>query len=258
MLDNKWALVTGAAHRVGKNIAETLSKQGSNIFLHYGRSEKDAVATANELRNNGSEVILIQADLSQPKEIENIFSTIISSGNNLDITINSAASFMKKEIKDTKVEQWDSVQNTNLRAPFLIAKKSTELMLNNTGEDKGNIIFVSDLSGIFTWKGYTAHGVSKAGIIHLTKSFAYEFAPEIRVNGVIPGLILPPPNLSVVDEEWKSMVKNIPLRRNGNPQYVSDTIIFMLTNDFMTGNLIYVDGGEHLVGNINHRGSGYE
>ena len=119
-IDNKWALVTGAARRVGKNIAETLSKNGSNIFLHYGRSEEAANTTANELRKNGSEVILIQTDLSQPSEIEKMFSTIRSSGNNLDITVNSAASFMKRNIKDTKVEHWNTVQNTNLRAPLTI------------------------------------------------------------------------------------------------------------------------------------------
>ncbi|MCE7734760.1 MAG: SDR family oxidoreductase [Candidatus Heimdallarchaeota archaeon] len=253
-IENKWALVTGAARRVGKNIAETLSKNGSNIFLHYGRSEEAAIKTANELGENGSEVILIQGNLGEPKEIEAMFSAIQETGNNLDITVNSAASFMKKEIKDTKVEQWDSVQNTNLRAPFLVAKKSAEMMMNNGGTEKGNIIFIADLSGVFTWNGYASHGVSKAGIIHLTKSFAYEFAPDIRVNGVIPGLILPPPSLTVADKEWKSMIENIPLKRDGNPQYVSDTILFMLKNDFMTGNLIYVDGGEHLVGNINHTG----
>ena len=254
-IDNKWALVTGAARRVGKNIAETLSKNGSNIFLHYGRSEEAAKTTANELRKNGSEVILIQADLSQPSEIEKMFSTIRTSENNLDITVNSAASFMKREIKDIKVEYWDNVQNTNLRAPFLVAKHSADLMMNNPGTEKGNIIFIADLSGIFTWKGYTLHGVSKAGIVHLTKSLAYEFAPDIRVNGVIPGLILPPPYLTVADEEWRSMIENVPLKRDGNPQYVSDTILFMIKNDFMTGNLIYVDGGEHLVGNINHMGN---
>lgn len=253
-IENKWALVTGAARRVGKNIAKTLSKNGSNIYLHYGRSEEEATATANELRKNGSEVIMIQADLRKPSDIENIFSTIKASGNNLDITVNSAASFMKREIKDTKVEHWDNVQNTNLRAPFLVAKHSADLMMNNPGTEKGNIIFIADLSGIFSWKGYTLHGVSKAGIVHLTKSLAYELAPNIRVNGVIPGLILPPPNLNAEDKEWRSMIDNIPLKRDGNPQYVSDTILFIIKNDFMTGNLIYVDGGEHLVGNINHMG----
>lgn len=252
-LDNKWALVTGAAHRVGKNIAETLSKSGCNIFLHYGKSKEAAENTAKELRKNGSDVILLQADLTQPTEIDQMFDAIVNSRHGLDITINSAASFLKKNIDKTNVEHWDFVQNTNIRAPFLIAKKSASLMMKNNGHEKGNIIFIADLSGIFTWRGYSLHGVSKAGIIHLTKSMAYEFAPNIRVNGVIPGLILPPPSLSNEDEEWKSMINNIPLKKDGAPQYVSDTIVFLLKNDFMTGNLIYVDGGEHLVGNINHR-----
>ena len=251
-LQGKWALVTGAAHRVGKNIAVNLSKQGCNIYLHYGRSKNAATETADELRKNGSKVELIQANLSDPKEIELIFSQIRSSGNPLDICVNSAASFVKKPVSEFLIEDWDKVQNINLRAPFLISQKSAELMELNSSETKGNIIFISDLSAVFPWEGFSAHGVSKAGIIHLTKTLAYELSPNIRVNGVIPGLILPPPNIN--ETRWENMIKNIPLKRSGDPNFVSDTIIFLLKNDFLTGNLIYVDGGEHLVGSINHRG----
>ena len=220
--------------------------------MHYGRSKDAAEETADELRKNGSKVKLIQANLSDPKEIELIFSQIQSSENQLDITVNSAASFLKKPINDFSVDDWDKVQNTNLRAPFLISQKSAELMGFNYGDTKGNIIFISDLSGVFPWDGFSAHGVSKAGIIHLTKTLAYELSPNIRVNGVIPGLILPPPNID--ETRWENMINNIPLKRSGEPNFVSDAILFLLKNDFLTGNLIYVDGGEHLVGSINHRG----
>lgn len=255
-LHNKWALVTGAAHRVGKNIAINLSNSGCNIYLHYGKSTKAAEETANELRQNGSKVEIIQADLSDPEQIEKLFSKIHSLGNQLDICVNSAASFLKKQVKSVSVEDWDKVHNTNLRAPFLIAQKSAEIMMKNPGNTRGNIVFISDLSGEFPWEGFSVHGISKAGIIHLTKTLAYEFAPNIRVNGVIPGLILPPPNIE--DTRWKGMIDNIPLKRSGNPNFVSDTILFLLKNDFLTGNLIYVDGGEHLVGNINHGRQNHE
>jgi pteridine reductase len=253
-LDNKWALVTGSARRVGKEIVNALSQNGCNIFLHYGRSEESAKSTAKEIENNGSEVILVQADLKESQKIDQLFESIKSSGNTLDITVNSAASFLKKPVQKIESNDWDLVQDINLKAPFLIAQRSASLMAENTGKEKGNIIFIADLSGVFPWKGYSVHGVSKAGIVHLTKSLAFEFAPDIRVNGVIPGLILPPADLKSTDDRWRSMMENIPLKRDGNPKHVSQTILFLLKNDFMTGNLIYIDGGEHLVGNINHLG----
>ena len=135
-LQGKWALVTGAAHRVGKNIALNLSQHGCNIYLHYGRSIDAAEETAQELRNNGSKVELIQAKLSDPNEIDSLFSNILSSQNQLDICVNSAASFSKKPVTDFSVEDWDKVQHTNLRAPFLVSQKSAKIMMHNNGNTK--------------------------------------------------------------------------------------------------------------------------
>jgi pteridine reductase len=112
------------------------------------------------------------------------------------------------------------------------------------------IVNIADLSGIYPWQGYALHGLSKAGIIHLTKVSAYELAPHVRVNAVAPGAVLPPPTIDPDGEFWQNMGARLPLRRVGHPDHVAQTVVFLAHNDFITGAVIPVDGGEHLIGTL--------
>jgi NAD(P)-dependent dehydrogenase (short-subunit alcohol dehydrogenase family) len=115
-------------------------------------------------------------------------------------------------------------------------------------KELGAIVNIADLTGVGAWSGYSHHGVSKAGLIHLTKVAARELAPGVRVNCVVPGAILPPPGMDNDDPRWLAKSARVPLERSGDPSVVADAIVFMIRNHFVTGSVLLVDGGEHLLG----------
>ena len=247
-LKDKAAVVTGGAHRLGKALALALARAGAQIVVHYGSSEDAAQETVKEIRSLGARAIPIQADLRDPDQIGALFAAIESEFGRLDMLVNSAASFVKRPFDETTVEDWQAIMQTNLRAPFLCSQRAARLM-NATPRPAGEpalIVNIADLSGIHPWKGYTAHGLSKAGIIHLTKVSACELAPTIRVCAIAPGAILPPPGMS--EEAWQKLGDRVPLQRTGHPDTIGQTVVFLAQNDFITGAVIPVDGGEHLIG----------
>lgn len=248
-LSNKVALVTGASKRIGKVIAITLALEGAHIVVHYNSSKKEAEETVEEIINIGSKAIAVRADLNKPDAIIKLFKTIENAFGNLDILVNNASNFFKNKFNEITVEEWNKVMNTNLRAPFLLMQQASKLM----GEDDeiGSIVNISDLCGVHAWKKFAHHGTSKAGLIHLTKTAALELAPKIRVNAIIPGLILPPPYMEG-EERWEEMKQENLLKTDGSPQNIADTVVFLCKNDFMTGSLIYVEGGEALLGSKYH------
>jgi NAD(P)-dependent dehydrogenase (short-subunit alcohol dehydrogenase family) len=251
----KFALITGAAHRIGKNIALTLAQNGANIIAHYGKSEEKANETVKEISELGVEAIALRANLNDMREIENMFDIIMDKIGQLHILVNNASSFHKIPFKETSLENWENTLTTNLTAPFLCIRKAADLMnqYNTTGKiEAGVIVNIADLSGVYPWEGYSSHGTSKAGLIHLTKVSAKELAPQIRVNAIIPGPILPPANIGQSSEKWMKMIQNLPLQRSGEPKNISDTIVFLVRNNFVTGSIINIDGGESIIGPINH------
>ncbi len=253
-LHNKVAAVTGGAHRVGKAIALALARAGAHVIVHYGGSESAARATVSEIRDLGVRSIAVHADLRDPAQIERLFAAIEAEFGHLDVWVNSAASFLKRPFDETTVADWQDVMQINLRGPFLCSQHAARLMQNPSAErppdEPALIVNIADLSGIYPWKGYALHGLSKAGIIHLTKVSAYELAPGVRVNAIAPGAILPPPGMSAEGETWQRFGERIPLKRTGHPDYVAQTVVFLAQNDFITGAVIPVDGGEHLIGSL--------
>ncbi len=247
-LNNKIALVTGAGKRIGKAIAISLALEGVNIVVHYNSSKKEAEETVEEIVKIGCKAIAVRADLRKPDSIKELFDTIENVFGSLDILVNSASNFFRTKFDKITVKKWDEVMNTNLRAPFLLIQHASKLM---KGNDMGSIVNISDLCGVHAWKNFSHHGTSKAGLIHLTKSAALELGPKIRVNGIIPGLILPPPYMKG-NIKWEEMKQNNLLKTDGSPQDIANTVIFLCKNDFMTGSLIYVDGGENLLGSKYH------
>lgn len=253
----KIALVTGAARRLGRNIALTLARAGSHVVVHYGSSEQEAEETAAQIRELGVEASLQRADLGEPAEIERLFRSLAERFGSLDILVNSAASFVRRPMTEIPVAEWDEVLAVNLRAPFLCMQRAAELMAESErpANEPGVVVNLVDLSAIQAWPGYAHHGVSKAGLLHLTSLAARELAPAVRVNAIIPGPILPPPGMAIESEEWRRHGERVPLGRTGSPEEIGETVLFLTSNDYVTGETIFVDGGEHLVG-TQHRADG--
>jgi len=251
-LQDKVAIVTGGAHRVGKAIALALAREGAHIVVHYGRSEAAARSTVAEIKSLGVRALPVQADLHDPAQIDALFRAVDEEFGRLDVLVNSAASFVKQPFDTIGLDDWKDVLQVNLRAPFLCTQRAARLMrrAERPAGEPALIVNIADLSGLYPWRGYAQHGVSKAGLIHLTKVSAYELAPEIRVNAIAPGAVLPPPGMDPRGETWQSLGARVPLRRTGHPDYVGQTVVFLARNDYITGALIPVDGGEHLVGTL--------
>lgn len=256
-LRGKVALVSGAAHRVGKAIALALAHEGAHVIVHYGGSAEAAQQTSREIAALGVEAVPIQADLHDPVQIEALFGQVRERFGRLDVLVNSASNFIKEPFDQIRPESWQDALDVNLTAPFLMIQQAARLMNASVKNAPGTvnrpaagnpaaIINISDLAGLHPWRNFMQHGISKAGLLHLTRSAAYELAPTIRVNAIIPGAILPPAHMD--GERWDRMGDRVPLKRTGHPGYIQQTVLFLVTNDFITGAVIPVDGGEHLLG----------
>lgn len=242
-LTDKVALVTGAAHRVGKAIALTLAAEGANIIVHYHGSEAAAQETVHEIKSLGVAAISHRADQSNPAEVAALFAAINAHFGRLDILVNSAGMFQKTDFLDISYEEWQQVLNVNLTGPFLCSQQAARLMLAQQPPG-GAIINIIDNSAFQAWPNFAHHSVAKTGILTLTKLLARRLAPTIRTNAVAPGPVLKEPGRS--DESWAQVAANLPLQRNGTPEDVGRAVAYLAREDFLNGAVINVDGGEHL------------
>ncbi|MEJ2086430.1 MAG: SDR family NAD(P)-dependent oxidoreductase, partial [Acidobacteriota bacterium] len=203
------SLVTGGGKRLGAAIGRSLAKQGSDIAIHFRSSPREAEQTSKELARFGVRCECFKADLTRPEEIEGLFSAVAQSFGRLDVLVNSAASFEKAAIEDIDAAAWDAVHAVNLRAPFLCTRAAAELIRASTRRDNapGLIVNIADLSGLLAWPYYSHHGSSKAALLQLTALTARELSPQIRVNAIVPGPILPPPGMTRESREWLELCK---------------------------------------------------
>lgn len=239
------ALVTGAAHRLGRAIALALAREGASIALHYGGSADAAGQTRDEIAALGVGVRTFQADLADPAQIGPLVEAVLGHFGRLDVLVNSAASFRKQRFDAISADDWDAVMAVNLRAPFLLSQAAARVM-----QRPGLIVNITDLSGLNPWTGYAHHAVSKAGLVHLTKIAARELGPRIRVNTIAPGAILPPPGMDDNDPRWEALLDRTPMKRGGNPEDIGRAVVFLAKNDGLTGVVLPVDGGDNLRGGI--------
>jgi pteridine reductase len=230
------ALVTGAAHRLGKVFALTLARQGFDIILHYHQSSDEALQTRAEIESLGRGVILSQADLTDPAQIQSLVSNL----NALDVLVNSAAFMPSGNVDFLTLENWDTSFDLNLRAPFLLAQECAKKM--NTG---GLIVNITDVGAQKAWSRYPSYTVSKAALESLTKILARALAPQLRVNAIAPGFVLQSDIVSA--EEWQRLINRIPLKRPARTEEVASALEFLLKNEYITGQTIVVDGGYSLV-----------
>ena len=238
-LRGRVALVTGAAKRLGRAAALRLAEEGADVVVHYRSSAADAQSAVAEIEKIGRRGFAIAADLSSVADIKRLFDEAAKHFGRLDILVNSAANFLPSSVVSTTEEVWDASLDTNLKAPFFCAQAAAPLLRRS----KGCIINFADTSGLLGWPGYIAHSVSKAGVVMLTKVLAKAMAPEVRVNAIAPGTITMPGD----PPEWESdFIRLAPLRRTGAASDITGAVVFLVRSEFMTGQVLVVDGGRTL------------
>ncbi|HVN07972.1 MAG TPA: SDR family NAD(P)-dependent oxidoreductase [Patescibacteria group bacterium] len=238
-LNGQVALVTGAGKRIGRSIALALARQGADVAVNYSRSAAAAEQTAAEITAIGRRSLALRADVTRRAEVKRLFAEVESRFGRLDILVNNAGAFFHVPFEQLTDEQWDGILATNLKSQFLCAQAAVPLMQR---QGRGRIINLSSLGGLLAWPGYTHYCVSKAGSIMLTRCLARALAPEIMVNSVAPGTIQfegEPP-----DEDY---IRRVPLHRTGTGDDIAQAVLYLATAEFVTGQVIVVDGGRSLV-----------
>jgi NAD(P)-dependent dehydrogenase (short-subunit alcohol dehydrogenase family) len=238
-LEGQVALVTGAAKRIGRSIALRLAADGADVVINYMASQTEAEALVCEIESTGRRALAVQGDVAQRKDVENIFATIEVKFGRLDILVNNAGMFFAAKFEELTEEQWDHILNTNLKSQFLCAQAAAPMMKR---QGRGHIINISSLGGLLAWPAYTHYCVSKAGVIMLTRCLARALGPEILVNSVAPGTIQFPGETP--DEDY---IQRVPLHRVGTGDDIAGAVAYFATSDFVTGQILAVDGGRTLV-----------
>jgi glucose 1-dehydrogenase len=237
-MTRRTALITGGAVRVGKAIALALAEQGYDIALHYNHSSHEAVQTAEEIKKYGVKAKLYQANLTRPEQCSSLIERVFSE-NDLSILVNSAAIFPETDSVMDGLADWSLVMDLNLRAPLLLS----QAFVDNTPLS-GHIINILDARINRPAGDHLVYRLSKSGLWHLTESLALDLAPNIQVNGLALGAIMAPP--SADQDHFERMSEQIPLNRTGTPKAIGDAVAFLVGQEFITGVVLPIDGGEFL------------
>jgi pteridine reductase len=240
-LAGRVALVTGAGRRVGQAIAVALGEHGARVAVHFNESRAGADQTADRIRAHGSDARVFAADLRGVAACERLVDVVAGAFGGLDILVNSAAVMPRMAIGEVTAAEWDGLFALNLRAPFFLAQAAAKVMVERGG---GAVVNIADLAGLEVWPGYVPHGTTKAGVIYLTRALARTLAPRVRVNAVAPGAVLLP-------EDWPPeagarLARTTPLQRLGSPGDVVRAVLYLLEADYVTGDVLVVDGGRHV------------
>ena len=238
------ALITGGARRIGAAIGKKLHRQGYRLVIHYRHSMDDAQALADQLNvERVDSVKLVSADLNQHKEVELLAEKVCQAFGRLDVLVNNASSFYPTPIGEGTEQQWDDLFASNAKAPFFLS----QALAGELSKHRGCIINIADIHASKPLGQHTIYCMAKAANLMLTQSLAKELAPDVRVNGVSPGAILWPEQEAELSDSGKdSILRQVPLARAGNPQNIADTVAYLLDNDYITGQIIAIDGGRSL------------
>lgn len=234
------ALVTGAGRRLGRAIALGLGARGYRVAIHYNASADGAEATLTELRAAGADGALFRADLAAVAAAGDLAEAVAGTLGGLDVLVNSAAIMKRTPLGDVSAAEWDETFAVNLRAPFFLSQACWP----HLRERRGAIVNIADLAGLETWRAYVPHGISKAGVIQMTRALAHAMAPDVRVNAVAPGVVLLPDAWDPASAE--RLRRTTPLGRFGEPADVVDAVAYLVSASYVTGETIVVDGGRHV------------
>lgn len=233
------ALITGSAHRIGACVAHRLHAQGYNVIIHYHSSDRAAAEQVDEYNTRRpASAAMLGADLGNIDALERLATDASACFGRLDVLVNNASRFHPTPMGDVTLTQWDDLVNTNLRAPFFLSQSlAPELRRHN-----GCIVNITDVYGHRPLANHPVYSTTKAGLIMLTRSLAKELGPEIRVNAVSPGAILWP-DRGLEESAKTEILQSTSLNRLGKPEDIAATVAFLIEADYITGQIIAVDGG---------------
>lgn len=244
-LENKVVLITGGAKRVGASICRMLHAGGAKLMIHYRQSVSEARALQAELNlRRPNSVAIIHGDLLNLAVLPTLVEETVKHFGCLDVLINNASSYYATELGEIGDNEWQDLIGSNLKAPLFLSQAAS----NELVKTKGCIINITDMHVERPKKGYIVYSVAKAGLATLTKSLAYEMAPDVRVNAVAPGPVLWPEDNPQFDEVYrKRVISQTLLKRIGEADDVAKAVRFLIQDaPFMTGQIIAVDGGRSL------------
>ncbi|MBK6455566.1 MAG: SDR family oxidoreductase [Gemmatimonadetes bacterium] len=239
MAERRVALVTGGARRLGAAFSRVLARRGYVVAIHHRQSHAEAAALGAEIASAGGESHTFAADLADPQAPAALVRDVVERCGRLDVVVNSAANMLRTPVGSVTAEQLDEIFALNTRAPFLIAQAAAAAMT-----DGGVIVNMADLAAFETWAGYIPHAMSKAAIVQMTRALARVLAPRIRVNAIAPGVVLLPDGWDGAASEH--LAATTPLRRHGSPDDVMRAFEYLLDAPFVTGEVLFVDGGRHV------------
>ncbi len=242
-LTGRWALVTGAAKRIGASIAAKLHAAGANVAIHYFNSAEPAQALAETLnRKRPESALAVGADLRDRAALETLVDTVTAHADRLDVLVNNASSFYPTPLASVTERQWQDLIDSNLKAPLFLCQTA----LPHLKAANGVVINIVDVHSQRPLRDHPVYGAAKAGLAMLTRSLAKDLGPDIRVNGVSPGAILWP-ETGLDENVRKSIVRQIPLRRAGEPDDIAAAVLFLVRDaPYVTGQIIAVDGGRSI------------
>ncbi len=237
-LKGKAVLITGAARRIGRATALAFADEGANVVVHYRSSADEAKGLVSELAAMGVQSWMVQADLSKLDETESLIGRVLDLAGSLDVVVNNASIFPNSTLETLTFDGLMDDMRVNAWSPFVLSREFARLV------GMGRIVNLID-SRVkdYDWT-HVGYILSKHVLWALTKMMALQYAPDITVNGVAPGLILPPPGK---DENYLERLKDtVPLREVGDPRHVAEAIVYLAKSEYVTGEMIFVDGGRHL------------
>jgi len=235
------ALVTGGARRIGRAIALTLAAHGWDVAVHYGQSRDEAEALAAEIRRHDRRAIALAADLTRESEVATLMPRTTEAIGPLTLLVNNASAFERDDVLTVTRASWDRHLETNLRAPFVLMQEFARQLPAGA---EGSVVNILDERVWNLTPYFVSYTVSKAALWTLTQTMALALAPRVRVNGIGPGPTLPSPRQS--DAQFRQQVDLLPLRRGTTPDEIARVVMFILESPAMTGQMIALDGGQHL------------
>jgi pteridine reductase len=239
-LSDKVALITGSGVRLGRAMALALAERGCDIIVHYHRSDDEANEVVTHIRQMGRRAVALSADLRDAGRAGELIERGAQALGQVDILINSASLFERGTLDETTEALWDHHLAVNLKAPFFLC----QAFARQIGERRGHIINMVDWRVARPGTAYLAYYMSKTGLLALTESLAQALGPNVQVNAIAPGAILPPPGDD--GSYFRKLAQRVPLKRTGSPEEIVKGVLYLLDSDFVTGETLFITGGEHL------------
>ena len=241
-LEGRTAIVTGGAVRVGGAITRELARRGASVFIHYNRSAAPAEALRSEIADAGGIAAIGSVDLSDPGSATDLVAAAQGALGPPTILVSSASGFPADTIDDVTVDGFRAAQDLSLITPMMLIQTFARQVPRELG---GAVVNITDVKTMRPYTKHLSYMLAKGGIDTLTRAAALALAPKVRVNAVALGVILPPSDED--DDYARNLAADLPLQRVGGAQVVADAVAFLCENDFITGEIVRVDGGGHLV-----------